>query len=195
MRIYISLFCLLLALISCKNQEENKKSQEDRQTENDIDNPKEIEAASGKYVPEEMKNTDEKEGAPNKNSRNSEEISENTTYIKIDENDANCNCYCLELDMGNNTELCLQEDEIYINTRYSREGDNINMYYVSPSERNTDEELPWQDFDTNTPIAVLQPAKNGNIALDWKGFAIDGELAVDYAIYGKKTLEGIYEKQ
>jgi len=31
--------------------------------------------------------------------------------------------------------------------------------------------------------------------LDWKGFYIDGELAVDYAIYGKKTLEGTYKKQ
>jgi hypothetical protein len=33
------------------------------------------------------------------------------------------------------------------------------------------------------------------MVLDWKGFSIDGELAVDYAIFGKKTLEGTYKKQ
>ena len=97
--------------------------------------------------------------------------------------------------MNKSTELCLSEDEIYINARYAQAGDGVNMYYVSPSNKKTNEDLPWKEFDTNTPIAVLSAGKNGNMVLDWKGFSIDGELAVDYAIYGKKTLEGTYKKQ
>jgi zinc D-Ala-D-Ala carboxypeptidase len=31
--------------------------------------------------------------------------------------------------------------------------------------------------------------------LDWLGFTINGDLAMDYAIFGKKTLEGQYKKK
>ncbi len=200
MKFYASLFCLFLILVSCKNEESNQNEELNSKTEKSVNNnisgvePKRSNAEGISSASDEN-GTESTDG----NSENNTEVSEanisGNTYIKIDESDANCNCYCLELDMNKSTELCLSEDEIYINARYAQAGDDVNMYYASPSNKNTNEDLPWKEFDTNTPIAVLSAGKNGNMVLDWKGFSIDGELAVDYAIYGKKTLEGTYKKQ
>lgn len=200
MKFYASLFCLFLILVSCKNEESNQDEELNSKTEKSANNnisvvePKRSNAEGISSASDEN-DTESTDG----NSENNTEISEanisGNTYIKINESDANCNCYCLELDMSKSTELCLSEDEIYINARYAQDGDDVNMYYVSPSNKNTNEDLPWKEFDTNTPIAVLSAGENENMVLDWKGFSIDGELAVDYAIYGKKTLEGTYKKQ
>ena len=194
------MFCLFLILVSCKNEESNQNEELNSKTEKSVNNNiSEVEPkrsnAEGISSASDENSTESNDG----NSENNTEVSEakisGNTYIKIDESDVNCNCYCLELDMNKSTELCLSEDEIYINARYAQAGDDVNMYYASPSNKNTNEDLPWKEFDTNTPIAVLSAGKNGNMVLDWKGFSIDGELAVDYAIYGKKTLEGTYKKQ
>lgn len=189
MKFYSSLFCLFLILFSCKNEESNQNEELNLETEKSVNN----------NISEVEPKRSNAEGISSASDENNTEVSEanisGNTYIKIDESDANCNCYCLELDMNKSTELCLSEDEIYINARYAQDGEGVNMYYVSPSNKNTNEDLPWKKFDTNTPIAVLSAGENGNMVLDWKGFSIDGELAVDYAIYGKKTLEGTYKKQ
>ncbi|OEY73118.1 hypothetical protein [Salegentibacter salarius] len=200
MKFYASLFCLFLILVSCKNEESNQNEELNSKTEKSVNNNiPEVEPKRSNA--EGISSTSDENGSESTdgNSENNTEVSEanisGNTYIKIDESDANCNCYCLELDMNKSTELCLSENEIYINARYAQAGDDVNMYYASPSNKNTNEDLPWKEFDTNTPIAVLSAGKNGNMVLDWKGFSIDGELAVDYAIYGKKTLEGTYKKQ
>jgi len=200
MKFYASLLCLILVLVSCKN--EDKKQDEKTNNETEQNENQKTSGVNTKKNNSEIDYNENEESSidsPDKKSNNSSGSSKaavsGETYVKIDEKDANCNCYCLELNMNNNTELCLSEDEIYITARYSKSGNNINMYYANPSSKNTNEELPWEDFDTNTPIAVLSPTDNGNLELDWKGFSINGELAVDYAIYGKKTLEGTYKKQ
>lgn len=121
---------------------------------------------------------------------------EGARYIRTDQQeDTECSCYCLELNFTGTTELCLVEDEMYINSRFKKNGDEIKIFFSGPSGRNRNEELPWDDFDENEPVAILTSGSNGNLELDWKGFTIDGELAVDYAIYGKKTLEGTYSKK
>lgn len=188
----------MLVLVSCKDEDKNQEDEpnfEIEQKENDNTS----EPGTEKSDSEINYNEDESIDSPDNTSKNKMEssgaITRGTTYVKIDENDANCRCYCVVLDMSNNTELCLSEDKIFINARYAKSGNDVNIYYVNPSAKNTNEELPWEDFDTNTPIAVISPGENGNMELDWKGFSIDGELAVDYAIYGKKTLEGTYKKQ
>ena len=115
--------------------------------------------------------------------------------MKKDKPKDGCNCYCLEVNFSGNSELCLDEDKMYIQARFSKtENNNIKVYYIAPSGRNQNGELPWEDFQQDLPIAVLSPDDNGNFILDWKGFSIDGKLAVDYAIFGKKTLEGSYQK-
>lgn len=119
------------------------------------------------------------------------------TYQLVDADTEDCACNCLELSFTNPTELCVQPDEIYIHARYARAGDNkINVYLEGPATvQNSQRELPWEEFDTSTPIATLSMQPNGTLVLEWEGFAIDGEVATDYALYGKKTLEGTYEKQ
>jgi len=200
MKFYASLLCLILVLASCKNEDkkqDEKTNDEIEQNENQktsgIDTDKNNSEVNNNE--NEDNSIDSPDNDSESSSRSSEKAIAGEIYVKIDEKDANCNCYCLELDMNNNTELCLSEDKIYITASYSKSGNNVNMYYTSPSSKNTNDELPWEDFDTNTPIAVLSPTDNGNMELDWKGFSINGELAIDYAIYGKKTLEGTYKKQ
>ena len=118
-------------------------------------------------------------------------------YMQLDPDEpGNCNCNCIEVSFTSPTELCIARDQIYITARYSKVGNtkaNIFLNEVTRSE-GTETDIPWGDFDKNTPIATVTQQPDGSIKLDWLGFAIDGEIAVDYAIYGKKTLEGQYKK-
>lgn len=108
-----------------------------------------------------------------------------------------CNCDCLEVNFTTTSQLCIAEDQMYISARFVKTGSNTaNIFLVEPADiANAEEELPWDEFDRDTPIATIELQPNGNLELDWKGFTIDGELATDYAIYGKKTLEGTYKRQ
>lgn len=119
-------------------------------------------------------------------------------YIKTgEEADISCKCYCLDINFSSNSELCLSSDKININVKYeTAENDMINVYFVGPAETNSEgKDFPWEDFDKNSPIATIATQPNGEIELDWLGFSIDGDLAMDYAIFGKKTLEGSYKKK
>ena len=114
-------------------------------------------------------------------------------YTKQGEMDEACNCYCVEVSLTGNSEFCLQPDRMYINVRFEKTASGYDAFYVSPSSKNTNEDLPWEDFSKDEPIASLEPTKTG-LKLDWLGFKIDGQLATDYAIFGKKTLEGNFTK-
>lgn len=119
-------------------------------------------------------------------------------YMKVGrENELNCDCYCLEINFNSLSQLCLVKDEMYINTRMERgSGNTIEVYYEEPSVRNTDDlEIPWQQFDRSIPIARITALENNVLELDWLGFSINGDLANDYAIYGKDSLEGTYIKR
>lgn len=108
-----------------------------------------------------------------------------------------CNCDCLEISFTTPSELCISRDQMYVTVRYEKTGGNTaNVYLVDPSNvENSEDELPWDEFDRKTPVATLDLQPNGTVVLDWEGFHINGELATDYAIYGKKTLEGTYQRQ
>lgn len=118
-------------------------------------------------------------------------------YIKDGETDGSCECYCVEVSLTGITELCLKEETIFINARMARgNGGVVNIFLVEPAARNTEgEDIPWEDFDKNIPIATFSSSKSGKMELDWLGFTINGDLAMDYAIFGKKTLEGDYKKK
>jgi len=120
-------------------------------------------------------------------------------YIRMDppEPPDGCNCYCAEISFSTPTELCVAPNDIYISVRFSKEGsEKANVYFVEMlRSANKENEIPWGDLDKNTPIATASLQPDGSVKLDWLGFAIDGELAVDYAIYGKKSLEGIYKRR
>jgi hypothetical protein len=119
-------------------------------------------------------------------------------YIRIgEEADLNCECYCLDLNFTSTSELCLSPDKIYINGKFEKTNNNlINVYLTDPSDINSEgDKIPWAKFDRNIPIATITPQPNGELDLDWLGFSINGDLAMDYAIFGKKTLEGKFKKK
>ncbi len=84
---------------------------------------------------------------------------------------------------------------MYIEVKFEKNQDgSTNVYYVNPSNKNIEgKDIPWDKFDRNTPIATIENLSANEIKLDWLGFSINGDLAVDYAIYGKKTMEGNYK--
>lgn len=106
-------------------------------------------------------------------------------------------CEYVDIDLNGTSDLCIVHDRIYVTVRYEKTGNNsANVFFVAPKkDEDPEKELPWENFDKNTPIAELQFEPGGTAKLDWKGFSIDGEVATDYAILGKKTLEGTYKKQ
>lgn len=145
--------------------------------------------------------TNEVPGSSNSSSTTNPDRSVSNTsgkYIKTgEESDTTCNCYCVDLNAPGNQELCLVPGEMYITARLQKNSDNsIDVFLVEPSSRNTQgKDMPWKDFDRNTAIAKITPKANGSIDLDWLGFKINGDLAIDYALFGKKTLEGEYKSK
>ena len=120
-------------------------------------------------------------------------------YRKLDNGDAatDCNCNCIEIDFDAPTEWCIDKDKLYITARAQKTGENsAEVYFVSASrEMDPDTKLPWDEFDTDTPVATIEFTPDGGAELDWLGFAVNGEVATDYALYGKKSLEGTYKKE
>ncbi|TBW27551.1 hypothetical protein [Gramella sp. KN1008] len=195
MRTKLILFCMIICLFSCKNNNEQDIDSETNQTESidrDNENPE-----SPDYAP-----IDQMETTPDPDTTDSSEKTDETsskslsgTYIRNDHpEDWNCSCFCIEVTMTGTSELCLSKDKLYINGRFEQNGNNIDIYYSGKSSKTGDSDLPWDKFEKNTPIAVLSPSANG-FDLDWKGFTINGEIAIDYALYGKKTLEGTYKRK
>lgn len=120
-------------------------------------------------------------------------------YRKIADGETatDCTCDCIEINFDTPTEWCIDRDKLYITAQTRKTGENsAEVYLVSASrEIEPDKSLPWHDFDTNTPIATITFQADGSAELDWLGFSTDGEVATDYALYGKKTLEGTYKKE
>lgn len=190
-------FSLMLIFISCKNQEEERQSKETPTT----DTEERDQRSTDDLSPETGTNEASSRSSPDTSNDETEETPEEPlsglaygNYKKTDEEDAACSCYCIEISASGESELCLKDQEIYITARLSQNNGLTQVYFSSPSSKNNNDDLPWEDFDTNHPIAEITPTEDG-MELDWKGFHIEGELAVDYAIYGKKTLEGSYKKQ
>ena len=123
----------------------------------------------------------------------------NGKYRKIvdDAPAADCNCNCIEVNFDAPTEWCIVKDKMYITARSQKSGENsADLYFVNVSrENNVERALPWTDFDTTTPIANIQFQPDGTAEVDWTGFTINGEVATEYAIFGKKTLEGTYKRE
>ena len=109
---------------------------------------------------------------------------------------ADCNCNCIEIDFDKPTEWCIVKDKVYITAQARKTGENsADLYFLGVSRENEpDRPLPWDDFDTDKPIASIAFEPNGDAEVDWTGFSVGGEIATDYAIFGKKSLEGTYKK-
>ncbi|HSP41130.1 MAG TPA: hypothetical protein VLN46_06835 [Gillisia sp.] len=204
-----TIIALLIFMVSCKdtetredqntlNTEENEFSPVDRNIPREgVDN---IDIDNDEVTPRNSNNTENSQDKdPIQNDTGDRKTLTGLTgqFIKVgEESDSNCGCYCVDLS-SNTAELCLVNGKMYVNTRLQKNSNNtIDIFLVEPAARNTDgKEMPWKDFDRNSPIATIKPKSNGELELDWLGFKINGDLAVDYAIFGKKTLEGDYKKK
>lgn len=207
-RAFFTIIACLIFLISCRDKQthddsntldtnENEFSPVDRNIPREDVNP-EMEGEKNTNTNRETTSNDE-QGNPNGNAtkKSSSGNSLSGQFIKTgQESDSSCACYCLDLS-SNTAELCLIQGDIYINTRLQRNNDNsIDIFLVEPSARNTQgKDIPWNEFDRNSAIANIKPRSNGELELDWLGFKINGDIAIDYAILGKKTLEGTFKKK
>ncbi len=121
-------------------------------------------------------------------------------YKRLDdgkENENTCDCNCLEINFDQPVEVCIDKnDKLQIQVAFTQTNDGkVKMYYVSGSgETETFKNIPWDKFDKDTPLAIIEYTKNGELDLDWKGFTQNKELVVDYAIFGKKNLEGKFKR-
>lgn len=202
------IFCFIL-LTSCRDKQNNEESDTLNMEENEFSTIDRNNSKDTVYEEGEQEGRDTAgQSGVSTNSR-VDEPGDNTTtrpntgktltgqYIKVgNENDSNCGCFCINLNSGN-AELCLIEGEMYVTTRLQKNPDNsIDVYLVEPAARNIQgKDIPWKDFDRSSAIATIKPTGNGELDLDWLGFKINGDIAVDYAILGKKTLEGKYKKK
>ena len=189
-KLIITTFCFFFILGSCKNKDSG---------DNNSETVSDIEKSQSESITE--SGNDKDTSKPKSISKTDSKDSTGTIegqYIRIgQEADLNCECYCLDLNFTSNSELCLSPDNIYINVKFEKTNNNlINVYLIDPSDINSEgDKIPWDKFDRNIPVATITPQPNGELDLDWLGFSINGDLALDYAILGKKTLEGKFKKK
>lgn len=181
---------IIFAVISCRNNGTEKE--ESRIDHNQTEVADEEFDDSGNNDSNVQGDTTNNDAKRNKSDVNNE-ILASGLYLKTDNpEDGNCSCYCLDIKTSGTSELCLSKDKLYINGRFEQNGKTINIFYAGKSSKTQNNDLPWDKFDKTQPVAVLSPSADG-YKLDWKGFKINGEVAVDYALFGKKTLEGTYK--
>lgn len=205
LRSFTPILLSLFLLTACRNEENRDEIQESTESTREYEETSTEEQKSSPAQSTGSTQSSSDERQPGSGSIDTEGTGSDSqasalsegNYIKDGETDSNCACYCINLSFSGTTELCLREETMFITTRMSRgNGNVVNIYLVEPANRSTEgEDIPWNDFDKNTPIATITPAANGQMELDWLGFTINGDLAMDYAIYGKKTLEGTYKKK
>lgn len=202
---YLLVFTCFIIVSSCRNSESQRDSEtlnneEEEFSPVDRNIPrKDVEKQNEKDAEEIENNSPDAENSNNQQSSqtvsNINSLSGN--YIKSgEESDNSCSCYCIDMNFSSNIEMCLIPNEMYISARLQQNNNSVNVFLVEPSSKNSQgKDIPWNDFDRNSPIATITPQNNGNLDIDWLGFTINGDLAMDYAILGKKTLEGSYSKK
>ena len=201
MKLFLTVLSMIFIFSSCKNesekdvQEEIYLEEENSEDENNPNREKQNKTSSKQKDPSGLNSPKEESDSENTSSP-TKSIAGN--YIKVgQESDSNCSCYCLDVQFNTNSELCLTPDKMYINVKFEKVDENlVNVYLLNPSDINAEgDEIPWSKFDRNSPVATLTSQNNGDIDFDWLGFKINGDLAQDYALYGKKTLEGTFKKK
>jgi len=111
----------------------------------------------------------------------------------------NCDCNCVNVSLTAVSMLCLdKESNINIKVKFKKSStSDLDIYYVSGSGKlkGIEEDIPWKDFDTTAPLATIDFTDSDHFMLDWKGFMKNGEIAMNYAVLGKKNLEGNYKRK
>ena len=198
MRVTLILLCLILSITSCvdSKKENDPEADSNQNIYQNVDQNESSDSendAEGSNANSITNNSDSETKAESKKEKSDTNFA--GTYINTAHlEDNSCQCYCLEV-TSSSSELCLKENELFVNARFEQKGQNIEIYYDGKSSRTSNDDIPWDTFENGIPIAVLSPEGNDTMKLDWKGFSIDGKIAIDYALFGKKTLEGTYKKK
>ena len=194
--ILLAMAFLGLCMFSCKNAEENEGYDAVSNTGTEV-SPVDSGVLKEDGAENEMETKTEPANMDEDSKVKTADKTVTGQYIKVgDEVAENCSCYCVDITFESTSKLCLVPDKMAANVRFERHDNNINVFLVSPvPSKEGGKDIPWDQFDKNKPIAQITPQSNGELKLDWLGFTINNDLAIDYAIYGKKTLEGIYKKK
>ncbi len=187
----------LLFLLGCQDDKRARNSTEESGARTEIPADGDSQTARGEVAERpDTPSTDSETVTPDNSDGSATTSAVGGRYRKLvqDVPASDCSCNCIDIAFGEPTEWCIVEDKVYINARCEKTGpDSAEIFFVGASrDANAGRELPWDDFDTTTPIAMLTFGNDGTAELDWLGFSVNGEIATDYAIYGKKTLEGKY---
>ncbi len=197
MKKYITFVLFISLFIGCKEQGNSKKLNAENpkgivdETSNDPKiNPSE-DAEAVEVETEEL----------NENSENTIKTKDFTgSYQRMDDDktDLDCDCNCLNINLAQTQTLCIdKESNINIEVKF-KEGkeSDIAVYFVSGSgNMEGQKDIPWEDFDKNSVLATIDFSSPDSFDLDWKGFTQNGEIAIDYAVLGKKNLEGKYKRK
>lgn len=180
-------------MISALACQENKKS-----STSESDAEKEISTSESKDVIQSEEEQRKKRANREESEANTKKTITNWNgqFIKVDAENNVCDCNCIELNFEGPATLCIDQNAgIDIQVKFSKDNDVVNIHYLNGSGNISDKNpIPWADFDKNNIIATI--TRNGNqLNLDWKGFTVDQKLATDYAILGKKNLEGTYKRK
>ena len=180
---------IMITTLACQ---ENKKS-----STSEGDAEKEISTSESNDVVQSEQQRKEKASREETEANTKKTIADwNGKFIKVDAENNVCDCNCIELNFQGPATLCIDQNAgIDIQVKFTKDNDVVNIHYLNGSgnieEKNP---IPWADFDKNNIIATI--TRNGSqLNLDWKGFTIDQKLATDYAILGKKNLEGTYKRK
>lgn len=190
--LFISLF------VGCKEQEDSKKMEVenskgivDETAKDPKINPRE-EVEAGELE------TDELTKNSAKNKATTKDFSGSYQRADDDKTGLDCDCNCLNINLDQSQSICIdKQDNINVEVKFKEgEESDLVIYFVSGSgNMEGQKDIPWEGFDKNSVLATIDFTSPDSFKLDWKGFTQNGEIAIDYALLGKKNLEGKYKRK
>lgn len=199
MKQYITLFLVMSLFIGCKEQDKSGKL--------DNENPKGIvdETINDPKLNSAEEDTDIEVETNEIETEKTDEVAATLkdfpgSYQRMDDDktSSGCDCNCLTINLTQTQNLCIdKEANINIEVKFKEaEKSDLVVYYVNgKGNMEGQKDIPWADFDKNSPLATINFTSPNSFKLDWKGFMQNGEIAMDYAVLGKKNLEGKYTRK
>jgi len=191
--------CILLLAISVITCQDGKKSSSEKFNKVEVAKEDASVSLQDKKLVTDGEDVVKEESSPLKldNSRPEPSTLWSGEFIKTNalNTSGTCSCNCLSIDFNATRTLCIDEKlGIDIQVNYVLKENSVQIIYLN-GKGNLDDKnpIPWSDFDKNV-VAEISTINN-QMHLDWKGFTINNELATDYAILGKKNLEGNYKRK
>ena len=188
MRLFSFILLTLFLFTNCKEDASEKKTEQfsNEISEDEPEKPSSI----NQHNSSQSKSTDSK-------TKPIKAISEMFQRVNEDGISGSCNCDCLTIDFSSPQSLCIDKGSgLKIQVNYKKLNNGKVAMYLFEGKGGTKvlKKIPWEKFDKTKPLAKINFTDKNHFTLDWIGFTLDDEVAVDYAILGKKNLEGDFQK-